>query len=209
MRAFLRVRCMCVFFQRLASSSSLRRVLPSSTVTDTTTSHSQSGFSYWAALIFVLGREERPCSCSGYPHSCSAPLPEFPWTSSWKETIPNALAQTIVNLKQKMKLQVTDYSVSIIQMAILLNILVMKSSRISSSCFFFLIQGVKTLQPSPLISASPVILSQVTKDTSDVKGNLAVTFYSTLIFFLLYLLPSDVISSLIGPTMQMVKTPTT
>lgn len=77
---------------------------------------SRSGFSYYVAYIFVEAGETLFLLWSS-PLLLSSPA-EFPWTNSWRETGPNILAQTIINFKYKMKLQVTDYYIILFKLFI-------------------------------------------------------------------------------------------
>lgn len=94
---------MYAFPQRLASSCALRRALPSSAMTDNTTS-----LSYWVALIF-LGKEGRDHIPALNTPICAQLLYwNSPELSLEKKTDPPKLVQMVINLKYKMKLQVTD-----------------------------------------------------------------------------------------------------
>lgn len=93
---------MYAFPQRLASYA-LRRALPSSAMIDNTTS-----LSYWVALIF-LGKEERdPIPALNTPICAQLLYRNSPELSLEKKTGPPILAEMIITLKYKMKLQVTD-----------------------------------------------------------------------------------------------------
>ena len=108
--------CMYAFPQRLASSHALRRALPSSAMTDNTTS-----LSYWVALIF-LGTEGRdPIPALNTPICAQLLYWNSPELSLEKKTGLRTLAQMVINLNLssfiKMKLQVTDKLVNLITQA--------------------------------------------------------------------------------------------